>query len=239
MAVRVTARGSRCFELCMRGACVLLDFDAGQTAFLDYEPLLATTPSSLREAFEQVNGRWVIKGEPQHELPQIEGLELGSVDAVLVSSADAMLALPFLTEYSHFRGTVYATSATVQLGRHLMLELVTLPALAKERLPTGMRAPAAAAAPAPPPPEVASALWELSARSRLPYTSNDVEKCLERIVTVSFGEVLKLSESIDAVPFPCASHAPAHSGQLHLLIVLDIRTDHKTLAHICGARPPL
>lgn len=35
-----------------------------------------------------------------------------------------MLALPFITEHSGFKGKIYATEPTVQIGRELMLEMV-------------------------------------------------------------------------------------------------------------------
>lgn len=39
------------------------------------------------------------------------------VDAILISNYMSMLALPFITEGTGFRGTVYATDPTIQSGR--------------------------------------------------------------------------------------------------------------------------
>ena len=73
---------------------MLLDFDAGQSSLLQYEPLLSGV-DVCEWRCTRVGTRWVIAGEPQHETPEMDGLELGSgVQAVLVSSAEAMLALP-------------------------------------------------------------------------------------------------------------------------------------------------
>lgn len=210
----VTARARRCFELRLQDKCILLDFDAGQSCLLGYEPFVSASAFGTDVFCGKVGKRWLIKGEPQLEVPQIDGLELGAVDAVLITSAEAMLVLPFLTEYSHFRGVVYATSAAMQLGRQLMIELAMLPKLAKERLSTSACIANPASDPAPPPPRVASELWEVENHSRPPYTIHDVHACMRRIEAVSYGQLVQLGGSIQAVAFPCASLRHTTTPQL-------------------------
>ena len=72
---------------------------------------------------------------------------LPRLDAVLVSSPEAMVALPTLTEYMGFRGLVVATAAALRLGEQLMLEGVALHELARE---VSLEAADAADAAAPP-----------------------------------------------------------------------------------------
>ena len=179
MRATLTARSRRCLELTFRDTCLLLDFDAGHSSLLHYEPLLHGGGSSQEPRCLRTNGQWLVTGEPQYEMPELEDLDAGGIEAVLVSSADAMLALPFLTEYTAFCGAIYATTASVQLGQQLMLELATLPRLAKQRLASRQATSSSAASDEPAPPDVASHLWELAGRSRLPYTERDVEACVQ------------------------------------------------------------
>lgn len=48
---------------------------------------------------------------------QTELLDLSTVDVILISNYHCMMALPYITEYTGFTGTVYATEPTVQIGR--------------------------------------------------------------------------------------------------------------------------
>lgn len=50
---------------------------------------------------------------------------LSEVDAILLSNHNTMLALPYVTEYSGFKGTVYCTEPTQQIGRYVYLLINT------------------------------------------------------------------------------------------------------------------
>lgn len=58
-----------------------------------------------------------------HPVP-LHLVSINSIDAILVSNWMSLLALPFFTERSEFRGTVYATDPTLQLGRLVMEEML-------------------------------------------------------------------------------------------------------------------
>jgi integrator complex subunit 9 len=45
-------------------------------------------------------------------------VDVAQIDAVLVSNFTTMLALPYLTHCTHFRGKIYATEPTLQIGRY-------------------------------------------------------------------------------------------------------------------------
>lgn len=45
-------------------------------------------------------------------------VDLSSLDAILISSYHCMMALPYLTEYTGFKGTVYMTEPTLHIGRY-------------------------------------------------------------------------------------------------------------------------
>ena len=43
-------------------------------------------------------------------------VDLSSLDAILISSYSCMLALPYITEYTGFKGTVYMTEPSLHIG---------------------------------------------------------------------------------------------------------------------------
>lgn len=53
----------------------------------------------------------------RYQVPEWNLIDLASIDVILISNAHNMLALPFVTEYSAFRGRVYATEPTVHIAR--------------------------------------------------------------------------------------------------------------------------
>ncbi|KHN85604.1 Integrator complex subunit 9 -like protein, partial [Toxocara canis] len=58
-----------------------------------------------------------------HPVP-LHLVSVSSIDAILVSNWMSFLALPFFTERTEFRGTVYMTDPTLQLGRLVMEEML-------------------------------------------------------------------------------------------------------------------
>lgn len=49
--------------------------------------------------------------------PQTNIFDISTVDTILLSNHSCMLALPFITEETGFKGLVYATEPTLQIGR--------------------------------------------------------------------------------------------------------------------------
>lgn len=114
--------------------------------------------------------------------PPFELVELSRIDAVLLSSPEAMVALPMLTEYLGFRGLVVATAAALRLGEQLMLERVALHATDREHsiedAVIGSRPPPAA------------------------YTAHDCAACVAKARAVSYGERVELGCSLHVVALP-------------------------------------
>ena len=50
--------------------------------------------------------------------PQSDIFDISDVDTILLSNHACMLALPFITEETGFKGRVYATEPTLQIGRY-------------------------------------------------------------------------------------------------------------------------
>ena len=56
--------------------------------------------------------------------PESKLFPFSDIDAILISNYTCMLALPFITETSGFKGKVYATEPTLLLGKIFMEELL-------------------------------------------------------------------------------------------------------------------
>ena len=44
-------------------------------------------------------------------------VNMSDIDIVLISNYHCMMALPFITEYTNFKGIIYATEPTLHIGR--------------------------------------------------------------------------------------------------------------------------
>lgn len=47
-------------------------------------------------------------------------IDFGEIDIILISNYLCMMALPYVTEHTGFRGLVYATEPTLQIGRYFV-----------------------------------------------------------------------------------------------------------------------
>lgn len=74
----------------------------------------------LRECCDQV----FVDSPPEFCPPLDKLVEFSQVDVILISNYLCMLALPFITEGTGFKGMVYATEPTLQIGRLFLEELV-------------------------------------------------------------------------------------------------------------------
>ena len=55
---------------------------------------------------------------------KIDAVNLSNIDAIIISNYLSMLALPFITEDTGFKGTIYATDPTIQTGRSAIYSVV-------------------------------------------------------------------------------------------------------------------
>ena len=66
---------------------------------------------------------------PHFRVPALHLIDLSMVDAILLSTSYSALALPYITEYTSFKGQVYATDPTVEFAgyeNHAQLSLISL-----------------------------------------------------------------------------------------------------------------
>ena len=62
--------------------------------------------------------------EQGYNIVKPETIMWDAVDAILISSYTSILALPLITQYSRFRGRIFATLPTIQFGRLAIQELI-------------------------------------------------------------------------------------------------------------------
>ncbi|PKU36378.1 hypothetical protein llap_13318 [Limosa lapponica baueri] len=129
---------------------------------------------------------------PKHFMPvQTELLDLSTVDVILISNYHCMMALPYITEYTGFTGTVYATEPTVQIGRLLMEELVN----SIERVPKAQSASmwknkeVQRLLPAPLKDAVEVSMW------RKCYTMPEVNAALSKIQLVGYSQKIPMDQA--------------------------------------------
>jgi len=81
------------------------------------------------EYYIEIKGEKYIKNEVKFDLTSFDNIDLALVDVILISNLDNLLALPYITEYSKFKGKVLTTFPIAQLGSfivknfHEMVEL--------------------------------------------------------------------------------------------------------------------
>ena len=122
-----------------------------------------------------------------------------------------MLALPLLTERTHFRGAIYATYAAMQLGAQLMIEFARIHSDAYQATQHSNKAGTSGMANAPPvevdrtgqtksaPASVLQFLHKVWAEGHPAYTEAEALSCARRVGAVSFGQVVQLNPDSSVV----------------------------------------
>ncbi|KAK0079575.1 hypothetical protein PV325_001050 [Microctonus aethiopoides] len=130
-----------CLVLSFKGITLMLDCGLNMQSILNFMPI-PLVPSGRFNALQNWIPRdnhqdWRIEGElkeccgrvfvdsvPEFFPPLDKIIDFSEIDAILISNYTCMLALPFVTEGTGFKGIVYATEPTLQIGRFFMEELV-------------------------------------------------------------------------------------------------------------------
>lgn len=130
-----------CSVLKFKNTTIMFDCGLDATSVLGFLPLplvLSTRLSNLplwtpRDAgdahlegeFKEANGRVFVDSAPEFCIPETGLVDFADLDVILISNYQSMLALPYVTEGTGFKGTVYMTEPTLLIGRQFMDELVT------------------------------------------------------------------------------------------------------------------
>ncbi|KAL1919294.1 uncharacterized protein VTP21DRAFT_1987 [Calcarisporiella thermophila] len=140
--------------------------------------LVNSAPSQLTKEKKQ------IKTEIIFETPNFEMVDISSIDFVLLSNYHQMLALPYLTEYTEFKGKIYATEPTVEFGKQLMEELVGY--FGENSANNG---------------HSTIGSNEINSKMRNIYTLQDVKACIDKIIAVRYREQVSLFDNFKISAF--------------------------------------
>uniref|UniRef100_A0A8B9QRS0 Integrator complex subunit 9 n=1 Tax=Anas platyrhynchos TaxID=8839 RepID=A0A8B9QRS0_ANAPL len=179
-----------CNVLKFKSTTIMLDCGLDMTSTLNFLPL----PLVQSPRLSKLPG-WVLK-DGSTFLDKTELLDLSTVDVILISNYHCMMALPYITEYTGFTGTVYATEPTVQIGRLLMEELVN----SIERVPKAQSASmwknkeVQRLLPAPLKDAVEVSMW------RKCYTMPEVNAALSKIQLVGYSQKIELFGAVQVTP---------------------------------------
>lgn len=88
------------------------------------------------ELKECTSGHVCIDSSPEFCIPDTDIIDIKRIDVVLISNYLCMFALPYLTEYMQFDGSIYVTEPTYHFGKIMMEEMIKL----IERTPRPKRA---------------------------------------------------------------------------------------------------
>lgn len=67
---------------------------------------------------KQIGANIYINSAVKLHPPQLDMIDVSSIDAIVITNFFNILALPYITEYTNFSGKIYATEPTVQIGRY-------------------------------------------------------------------------------------------------------------------------
>jgi hypothetical protein len=133
----------RCMVIKLNGIRILLDCPLDLTKLVHFQPPLrgptastatpspTTSTSSSSNMFLGSVGELVtIASVPRFATPNFSMLEPQTIDVVVISNWDGILALPFLLSDPTFTPAIYATEPTIQLGRYALtccLSMIFIP----------------------------------------------------------------------------------------------------------------
>ncbi|PRP82440.1 integrator complex subunit 9-like [Planoprotostelium fungivorum] len=116
-----------CFLLKYGNTRILLDCALETQSFLRFLPQLAERRGDSHSddsCIKNLNGKTLIDSKPRYQPPLFDMIDPEEIDAILISNVESALALPYLTEYTNFKGKIFATEPTTQLAKQLMEELI-------------------------------------------------------------------------------------------------------------------
>ncbi|KAF6213099.1 hypothetical protein GE061_010814 [Apolygus lucorum] len=189
-----------CYILRFKEITIMLDCGLSAQTALNFIPLplvpssrLANLPSWLpRESVEtqlegelkECCGRVFVDSAPEFCPPLANMVDYSEIDVILISNYSSMLALPFITEGTGFKGVVYATEPTLQIGKLFLEELVEY----LEQTPNKNQAKYWKEILHLLPPPLSDSFKPRSWRQL--YTLGDVKNSLARIKVVGYDEKL-------------------------------------------------
>lgn len=72
--------------------------------------------------FKQIGQQLFIDSTARFCTPRFETVDFSTVDVILISNTQTLTALPYVTEYTNFKGVIYATEPTIRMGRFVKFQ---------------------------------------------------------------------------------------------------------------------
>ncbi|EFA83329.1 integrator complex subunit 9 [Heterostelium album PN500] len=211
--MKLHSLGNPCYLLDFNNTRILLDCAIDFTSILQFLPITpiinyrATSSTSTSSSttttqnnnnvdnslknsscFKSINNYIFIDSGIKYQIPQLDLVDFETIDIILISNYTNIYALPFITEYTSFKGKIYATEPTLQYGRLLLDELVQIDKQSKttrnqywQSIDLLKQIGAAQS----------NNVFKYAYYWRDLYNHHDTEKCFEKIQTVRFNEYLK------------------------------------------------
>ncbi|KAG0409769.1 hypothetical protein HPB47_013124 [Ixodes persulcatus] len=177
-----------------------------------------SSPTSGFEEFKEANGRVFVDSAPEFCIPETGLVDFADLDVILISNYQSMLALPYVTEGTGFKGTVYMTEPTLLIGRQFMDELVTyIERTPKPRTATKWKQQAVKF------PQLSSQDLGKPRSWKQLYNMHDVNSSLSKVKVVGFAEKVIVymsgSSTLTTHPKPI-EHGPLRNADVLILTSL-------------------
>uniref|UniRef100_A0A2S2P0Y1 Integrator complex subunit 9 n=2 Tax=Schizaphis graminum TaxID=13262 RepID=A0A2S2P0Y1_SCHGA len=130
-----------CFVIKLKSVTIMLDCGLSAHSVLNFLPLYPipdwkpnkaaawipknfSDPQIEGELNECMTNQVLVNSAPEFMTPLTKLVDFADIDVILVSNYMTMLALPFITENTGFKGVVYMTEPTLHIGKLFLEELV-------------------------------------------------------------------------------------------------------------------
>jgi len=211
-----------CISLRFNDTRILLD------CALDPRHMLLYLPPSLKlDNHEKSPSGTYVKRNIKYGVPFFERYDVASVDVVLISSYQTILALPFLTEHTGFAGRVFCTEPTMWIARQLLEEIVILDTQSRQHTLPSANAALTEAELRQLSAEASDALQHQMVHWRELYSHTDVTACLSKLEIVSYDQRKDVVNAVRAT----ASRGGLVIGSANWIV----ETDDTKISYVAGA----
>ncbi|XP_013175731.1 PREDICTED: integrator complex subunit 9 [Papilio xuthus] len=226
-----------CFVLSFKELMIMLDCGLSAQSVLNFLPLPpvpstrlaalpAYTPPHLNDPLlegelKECCGRVFVDSIPEFCPPLDKVVDFSQLDVVLISNYTCMMALPFITEDTGFKGQVYATEPTLQIGRFYLEELCTWLSAAGAGLAARRWKELVHVLPGPLAHASRPRAW------RRLYGRAALARALARVRVVGYDERVPLYGALDATPVSSGFCLGSANWVL--------RTPHEKIAYVSGS----
>ena len=141
----------------------------------------------------KLNEKYYMKTAVKFDVSAFDNIDISTIDYILLSNIDNVYALPYITEYTKFKGEIYATTPVSQITNHLLRELQEIIEFRNKKRYIGEEDFFQE-----------SEFYEIFEGKGLNiqdwldiYTLKDIENCFQKIKEINFNEIIQLNSNIN------------------------------------------